>query len=76
MSGVLHLHNGDTDCVTAEIADAVATLSLPAEATFGPEGSTVSFDAGSSGTLLIIGQSSDEIPQEARPRIIPLLNWE
>jgi hypothetical protein len=73
--GVLHVHEGAVDCATANIGDASASTVLPAEATFGPEGSEVAFGPNSSGALLYVGIEGENVPQEARPRLIPVLKW-
>jgi hypothetical protein len=74
-TGTIHLHLGEVDCAEATIANAAATLALPAPATFGPPGAQIAFDAGSSGTLVVFGTPIDGVPQDAGLRIVPLLNW-
>ena len=75
LSGAILLFDGDIECADANPADAIASTPIPADATFGPDGSTVQYEAGSSGTLLVIGESVPGIPTEAGLKIIPILHW-
>jgi hypothetical protein len=74
-TGTIHLHLGRVNCADAAIADAAATLPLPADATFGPAGSKIVFDADESATLLVTGSILDGIPQEGGLRMTPIPNW-
>ena len=75
LSGAVLLFDGDVDCAAVDPADAITSTPIPADATFGPDGSTVKFEAGSSGTFVVIGQSAPGIPAEAGLKIIPILHW-
>ena len=75
LSGAVMLFDGDVDCTAADPSAALTSTPIPADATFGPDGSTVKFEAGSSGTFVVIGQSASGIPAEAGLKIIPILHW-
>jgi hypothetical protein len=74
-TGTIHLQDGIVDCSTANLADAIATKSLPAQMTFGPTSSQIEFGPDTSGTILITGVHLDGVPSEAQLRIVPLLHW-
>ena len=73
-TGTLHLQAGHVACETADMSAALATLSIPAEMTFGPADGKLTFDADSSGQIFIIGTGLNGVPAEAGYRIVPLLN--
>lgn len=74
-TGILHLHLGRVDCGVANPTDAAANLPLPADASFGPPGSTIALDADTGTTLLLMGTTLEGVPGEAELRLIPIVHF-
>ncbi len=68
--GLISVYKGDTNCETAVDSEAMATLELPAEYTFGDHPDTIAFGSNTVGYIFLVGVYGDNVPPEAAPRIV------
>ena len=73
-TGTIHLQSGHVDCAAADLSAALATVSIPTDMTFGPDGGEIAFGPDTSGHIYIMGTDLDGAPAAAGLRIIPILN--